>query len=121
MKSLKKIMIAALVVLSTVGVNAQIKNKKVVDVKISGNCEMCKKNIETAGNLKKVAIVNWNVKSKIAQITYDSSKTNLDEILKRIADAGYENEKFAANDEQYDKLHACCQYDRKAGNHKTDK
>lgn len=121
MKSLKKIMIAAFVVLSTVGVNAQIKNKKVVDVKISGNCEMCKKNIETAGNLKKVAIVNWNVKSKMAQITYDSSKTNPNEILKRIADAGYENEKFAANDEQYDKLHTCCQYDRNVVGKKVNK
>jgi copper chaperone CopZ len=114
MKSLKKIMIAALVLLSTIGVNAQIKNQKTENVKISGNCEMCKKNIETAGNMKKVAAVNWNVDSKIAQITYDSSKTNPDEILKRIAEAGYENEKFAAKDEQYNKLHACCQYDRNA-------
>lgn len=112
MKSLKKIMIAALLVLSTVSVSAQIKNKKVENVKISGNCEMCKKNIETAGNIKKIAAVNWNVDSKIAQITYDSSQTNPDEILNRIALAGYENEKFAANDEQYNKLHTCCQYDR---------
>lgn len=92
--------------------SAQIKNKKTEIIKILGNCEMCKKNIENAGNLKKVAIVNWDVNTKMAKLTYDSSKTNSDEILKRIADAGYENEKFAANDEGYNKLHACCQYDR---------
>ena len=112
MKSLKKIMIAALLVLSTVSVSAQIKNKKTENVKISGNCEMCKKNIETAGNIKKIAVVEWDVDSKMAKLTYDSTKTNSDEILSRIAKAGYENEKFAANDEQYNKLHACCQYDR---------
>ncbi|MGM8360424.1 heavy-metal-associated domain-containing protein [Flavobacterium sp. ARAG 55.4] len=112
MKSLKKIMTATFVLLSMLSINAQIKNKKTANVKIAGNCEMCKKTIETAGNIKKTAMVNWNVDSKIAQITYDSSKTNPEEILKRIADAGYENEEFVANDKQYNKLHSCCQYDR---------
>ncbi|MFA9190888.1 heavy-metal-associated domain-containing protein [Flavobacterium sp. FZUC8N2.13] len=114
MKSLKKIMVAVVVLLSTLGVNAQIKNSKTETVKISGNCGMCKKNIETAGNLKKVAAVEWDVNSKIAKLTYDSSKTNPDEILNRIAKAGYDNEKFSATEEHYKKLHTCCQYDREA-------
>lgn len=113
MKSLKKIMVAVVVLLS-ISVNAQIKNKKTETVKISGNCEMCKKNIETAGNLKKVAVVEWDVNSKMATLTYDSTKTNSDEILSRIAKAGYDNDKFSATEEQYKKLHTCCQYDRKA-------
>lgn len=112
MKSLKKIMIAVVVLLSTLAVNAQVKNKKTETVKIAGNCEMCKKNIEKAGNLKKVAVVNWDIDSKMATLTYDSSKTNADEILSRIAKAGYDNEKFSATEEQYKKLHTCCQYDR---------
>lgn len=112
MKSLRKIMIAVVVLLSTLAVNAQVKNKKTETVKISGNCGMCKKNIENAGNLKKVAVVNWDVDSKMATLTYDSSKTNADEILNRIAKAGYDNEKFSATEEQYKKLHTCCQYDR---------
>lgn len=114
MKSLKKIMIAAVVLLSTMSINAQIKNKKTETVKISGNCEMCKKNIETAGNIKKVAVVEWDVNSKMAKLTYDSTKTNPDEILSRIAKAGYDSEKFSATEEQYKKLHTCCQYDREA-------
>lgn len=112
MKSLKRIIIAIVVLLSTIAVNAQIKNSKTETVKILGNCGMCKKNIENAGNLKKVAIVNWDVDSKMATLTYDATKTNSEEILKRIAGAGYENEKFTANDEQYNKLNKCCQYDR---------
>lgn len=113
MKSLKKIMIAVVVLLS-ISVNAQIKNKKTETVKISGNCEMCKKKIETAGSIKKVAAVEWDVNSKIAKLTYDSSKTNPDEILSRIAKAGYDSDKFLATEEQYKKLHTCCQYDREA-------
>jgi hypothetical protein len=35
-----------------------------------------------------------NKDSKIATITYDTAKTNQDEILKRIALAGYDSENF---------------------------
>lgn len=112
MKSLKKIVLVVAVLLGSIAVNAQIKNSKTATVKILGNCGMCKKNIENAGNSKKVALVNWNADSKMATLTYDATKTNPDEILKRIAEAGYENEKFTANEEQYHKLNTCCQYDR---------
>ncbi|SDX77796.1 Copper chaperone CopZ [Flavobacterium degerlachei] len=94
--------------------NAQIKNAKTEKVKIFGNCGMCETNIEKAGNLKNTAIVDWDKDSKIATISYDTAKTNPDEILKRIALAGYDSEKFLAPDTKYDKLHACCQYDRDA-------
>ena len=49
----------------------------------------------------------------MAVITYDSTKTSVKEVLKRIADAGYDNQLFIAQDAAYSKLHACCQYDRK--------
>jgi hypothetical protein len=40
---------------------------------------MCETKIEKAGNLKNTATVDWD-KNKIAVITYDSTKTNQDEI-----------------------------------------
>lgn len=92
--------------------NAQIKNAKTENVKILGNCGMCETKIEKAGNLKNIAIVDWDKDSKIATITYDTAKTNQDEILKRIALAGYDSEKFLAPEDAYNKLAACCQYDR---------
>ncbi len=49
----------------------------------------------------------------MAVITYDSRKTTLNEILKRIADAGYDNDVYRAPDAVYNKLHMCCQYERK--------
>ena len=95
---------------------AQIKNATTATVKINGNCEMCKTNIEKAGNDKKLAAVNWNENTKLASITYDSKQTNHQEILKRIALAGYDSEEFRAPDDVYAKLPECCQYERA---HKT--
>lgn len=114
MKSIQKLLMAITLLLSITITNAQIKNSTTETVKIYGNCGMCKTNIETAGNLKKVAKVEWNKDTKMATLTYDSSKTSQDEILKRVALAGYDSEKFLAPDEVYDSLHGCCQYEREA-------
>ena len=105
---------AIILLLSVTIASAQIKNAKTETVKIYGNCDMCKTTIETAGNLKKTSKVDWNKDSKIATLTYDATKTSQDEILKRIALAGYDSDKFLAPDAVYDKLHGCCQYEREA-------
>jgi len=114
MKSISKIWVAIAVLLSFTACNAQIKNAKTESVKIYGNCGMCKSAIEKAGNLKKVAKVTWNKDTKMATLTYDAQKTNEDEILKRIALAGYDSDKFLSPDNVYAKLPECCQYERKA-------
>ena len=111
--SFKNIMLATFILLS-IAVNAQIKNAKTETVKIYGNCGMCETKIENAGNIKKVAKVDWDQDSKMATLTYDTTKTNPDEILKRIALAGYDSDKFLAPDDVYNNLHGCCQYDRVA-------
>ena len=103
---------AITVLLSFTACNAQIKNAKTESVKIYGNCGMCESTIEKAGNIKKVAEVDWNKDTKMATLTYDASKTNQDEILKRIALAGYDSDQFLAPDDVYSKLPECCQYDR---------
>ena len=108
-----KIMIAISVLLSTTS-NAQIKNAKTESVKIYGNCGMCETKIEKAGNIKKIANVDWNQETQMAILTYDATKTNQDEILKRIALVGYDSDKFLAPDDVYNNLHGCCQYDRVA-------
>ncbi len=114
MKLISKILVAITVLLSFTSCNAQIKNAKTETVKIYGNCGMCEKAIEKAGNLKKIAKVDWNVDTKMATITYDTKQTNQDAILKRIALSGYDSDKFLAPDNTYSKLPGCCQYDRVA-------
>ena len=104
---------AILVLLSGLS-NAQIKNAKTESVKIYGNCGMCKTKIEKAGNLKNIAKVDWDADTKMATLTYDDTKTNQDEILKRIALVGYDSKKFLAPADVYSKLPGCCQYEREA-------
>ena len=111
--SFLKIMVAAVMLLST-AINAQIKNSKTETVKVYGNCGMCETKIEKAGNIKKIANVDWNQETQMATLTYDAKKTNQDEILKRIALVGYDSDKFLAPDDVYNNLHGCCQYDRVA-------
>jgi copper chaperone CopZ len=94
------------------GCEGKIKNAKTVTFKVYGNCEMCKETIEEAAFKNKEAKVDWDVNSKMAKITFDSTKTNLNAVLKRIAQAGYDSDKFLAPDDVYSKLHGCCQYDR---------
>lgn len=92
--------------------NAQIKNATTESVKIYGNCGMCESTIEKAGSVKKVAQVDWNKDTKVATLTYDASITSKDEILKRIALAGYDSDTFLAPDDVYNNLKGCCQYER---------
>ena len=103
---------AVMMLLVSLVYTAQIKNAKTETVKISGNCDMCKSKIEKSGNVKNVATVNWDKDSKMATLTYDPSKTNQQEILKRIANVGYDSESFYAPDDVYAKLPSCCQYKR---------
>ena len=114
MNSVKKTVMAIVLLLSITISNAQIKNSTTDTVKIFGNCGMCETAIEKAGTINKVAEVNWNVVTKMATLTYDKNKTNQDEILKRIALAGYDSEKFLSPDKAYSSLPGCCQYDREA-------
>ncbi|APU69729.1 MULTISPECIES: DUF3347 domain-containing protein [Christiangramia] len=112
MKSIFNILIVLSVVLSTTTGFAQIKNPTRETVKILGNCDTCKSAIENAGKLKNVASVTWNKDSKMAEISFDSEKTNRDEILKRIALAGYDNDEYLAPDAAYAQLAEYCKYER---------
>jgi copper chaperone CopZ len=105
-------LIAAVALLSTTACQAQIKNPKTATVKVYGNCGMCETTIEKAAKKSKVSKADWNQETKMATITYDSKKTNVDAVLKNIALAGYDNQSFLAPDAAYNKLPGCCKYDR---------
>ncbi len=111
MKTLKGLITSVFVLIATV-VNAQMKNEKTESVKVYGNCGMCKTTIEKAANIKDVASVVWDKNTKMAALSYDSTRTNKDEILKRIAAVGYDSDTFTAPDNVYAELPACCQYER---------
>ena len=91
---------------------AQMKNTRTVSLRIDGDCGMCEKRIEDAANVKGEVQVNWDPDTKQATIAFDSTRTNLDAILKRISLAGYDTPNYLAPDAAYAQLPSCCQYDR---------
>lgn len=106
------IMVVVVGLLSTTVSQAQIKNVKTETVKVNGDCGMCETTIEKAGYKKKEYKTEWDADTKLAVITYDTKKSSLDAILKNIALSGYDNVKYLAPDEAYNKLPGCCQYKR---------
>ena len=82
--------------------------------KVWGNCGMCKKNIETAATTNGATSASWNQKTKMLTVSFDAQSSSVQKIQSAIADAGYDNEGVTAPDAAYNKLHGCCQYDRKS-------
>jgi copper chaperone CopZ len=81
--------------------------------KVFGNCDMCKKRIESSIKEQKgVASVEWNVDNKMVKVQYDSTVA-VDDLHKKIAAAGHDTELMTANEDAYKALHVCCQYKRK--------
>ncbi|MCW3072639.1 MAG: mercury transporter [Bacteroidetes bacterium] len=115
MKNIKQLLMLVTTMLSLTSFDsaAGIKNAKTVSLKVSGNCEMCKKRIDAAATKKNVAQGDWNADSKMLSLTFDSKKSTADQLLKQVAYAGYDNEKFMAPDEAYSDLPGCCQYERR--------
>ncbi|WP_106594563.1 DUF3347 domain-containing protein [Dyadobacter jiangsuensis] len=111
MKSIK-ILMAMVLLLSAVLSQAAIKNAVTENVKVSGSCALCETRIESAAFEKNVSEASWNKETNVASVTYDSKKTSLDAILKKIALAGFDNQSYLAPDKAYAELEACCRYER---------
>lgn len=113
----QKIMLSILFTLLTIvfvtNVSASVLHDETVTFKVYGNCEMCKKNIETAllknQNIKKAT---WDVKTKMLTVIYDPHMISVENIHKLVANAGYDTDTVKAPDDAYNKLHGCCQYNR---------
>lgn len=109
---MKSIVLTSIIALFTFGtVSAQKKET----VKVWGNCGMCEKTIETAAKAAGATEADWNTETKVLSVAYKAKKTDLSKIEQAIAAAGYDTQNFTAPDAAYNKLHSCCQYERKAG------
>ncbi len=88
-----------------------VDNARVETVLVNGNCSMCEETIEEAAP-DGLADVDWDRNTRIAVVTYDSTRITLDGVLKKVAQAGYDNERWTAPDSVYERLPHCCQYTR---------
>jgi len=81
--------------------------------KVAGNCGMCKKKIEGAArSVKGVKFASWDAETNTLTVKYDDKKAALMDIHKKIAAVGYDTDLVRADDNTYNELHSCCQYER---------
>lgn len=114
MKQLSILLIMSFVLATTAIASAPITGKwEVVTFEVNGNCGMCKTTIETAlKNVEGIKFAVWNVDTKKITVKYNPNVIGLMDIHKKIAAVGYDTNKVKAEDEVYNNLHQCCQYDR---------
>lgn len=115
MKTLRNISIFTFVLalFSFANLNAQTATptgkNAVVTIKTSGECEMCKKSIESeVGKMTGVKKATLDIETKILTVEYNSKKTNPDKIRKAIAAIGYDADDVKANNRRQKELPSCC-------------
>ncbi len=114
---MKQVIVFLTIIFSTLSLSAQDKDIRTETYKVEGNCNMCKKRIEEAAFIKGVKRAEWNADKQQLTIVYKPSKTNADEVLTSVANAGYSSEKMVATEAAYKKLPECCHYKTETCNH----
>jgi len=90
--------------------SAQESTIQEAQLKVFGNCGMCKTRIEKAVAIKEVKYTKWNKSTKMLRIAFRTPGMTLDSLEQRIAAAGHDTEKYKAPDEVYASLPSCCLY-----------
>ena len=110
----KVLSLVALFILGAVTVFAGNKTEK---FKVYGNCGMCESRIEKAAkSVEGVSKADWNKETKMIEVVFDDSKTDVHKVHMAIAKVGHDTEMHKATDEAYNNLPGCCHYDRTAEN-----
>lgn len=111
MKNLLKLAFVSLLVMGTSVFAQAAKESK--EFKVFGNCGMCEKRIEKAASaVDGVSSADWDKKTKMISVIFDTEKTDLHKIHQAIAKVGHDTEMHKAKDEVYNELPGCCKYDR---------
>jgi hypothetical protein len=82
-------------------------------IKVWGNCGMCKKKIEKAAKSAGASTANWSEETKSLSVSFDAAKCSSMKIQEAIAKVGYDTQDLTADENAYNNLPGCCQYDRK--------
>jgi copper chaperone CopZ len=113
MKKIKNVFLLICLALISFTVAAEKPKYQKEDFKVWGKCEMCKTTIENAvKSIEGVKTAKWNMLNGKMKVKFNPELTNLDDIHKAIALAGYDTELHKATDESYNNLHFCCKYER---------
>lgn len=107
------LMLMLMIGLSTLAQDKKNKNAK-YNVEVNGNCEMCKKRIEKAAfSVPGVKMAQYHIDDKTLHLVINEEKCLVTTVELAIAKAGHDTKNVKATNEDYEKLHGCCQYERK--------
>lgn len=108
-------MMLLFVTLSTQAQAQKAKNKNAkYDTEVNGNCEQCKKRIEKAAySVKGVKSAEWHIDDHMLHLIINEEKCSLLDVKKAVAKVGHDTDEVKSTDEDYEKLHSCCLYERK--------
>jgi periplasmic mercuric ion binding protein len=106
------------IMLLFVAFSTQAQEKKNKNAKytfeVNGNCEQCQKRIQKAAySVNGVKSANWDIETRQLIIIINEEKCSVLDIKKAIAKVGHDTDEIKATDEDYEKLHSCCLYERK--------
>ena len=106
-------MMLLFVAISTQAQENKNKNAK-YSIEVNGNCDLCKKRIEKAAfSVAGVKSAVWNLETHELSLILNEEKCSVLDVKKAIATVGHDTDEVKATDESYNKLHSCCQYERK--------
>jgi hypothetical protein len=75
---------------------------------------MCKTTIEKAAKKAGAVSASWDKETKVLTVKYSNATTNTAKVQQGIAAEGYDTRDFKTTEGAYNKLPACCQYERAA-------
>jgi len=114
MKTMKFSIATIIGLILSFGVNARYHDQqnvlKTKTFKVAGKCDMCKTRIEKTAKIEGVGKAEWNKETNMLTLVYTPAKVKSDDVLKKIAIAGHDSEKFKADDKTYNSLPGCCKY-----------
>lgn len=89
----------------TIGISTQT-------FKVNGVCVMCKKRIESAAlSVEGVKSATWDENTKELILKYSAFKKEAaDNVQKKLASVGHDNQHYKADDTVYNTLPDCCHY-----------
>ncbi len=111
---MKNIVLIVMLMIGLTSFAQEKKNKNAkYNVEVNGNCEMCKKRIEKAAfSVSGVKSATWHIDDHMLHLIVNEEKCDVINVEKAIAKVGHDTKNVKATNEDYDKLHGCCQYER---------
>ena len=105
------VIMKALLTMALISLMGTISAQKVTtEFRVEGLCGMCENRIEAALDVAGVVSAEWDLETKVLQVTYREKKISEEQLHALIHAVGHDTSEGKATDEQYAALHGCCKY-----------